>query len=252
MDKLRFYEACKAVSEGHTIKGIGTLSEKTTHAVLKRYFEPFEDTHEVKIGPYVADAVGENGIIEIQTRGFSRLRKKLGVFLDYCPVTVVYPCAALKNIICFDPDTGEISSRRRSPLKGNRYTVFTELEGITAYLAHPNFRLCIMLMEIDELRCPPEKAPPHHRKKRRKGAYSLYDRIPKELIEEIHINDLSDWLSFLPEGLPEEFTTADMAKAGMPRPTAQLVMNTFFKAGFAERIGKRGNSYIYRTAADHE
>ncbi len=245
MDKLRFYEACRAVESEHIRSGIGTLSEKTTHAVLKNYFEPFSDAHEQKIGNFVADAVGENGIIEIQTGHFSRLRTKLEEFLKYCHVTVVYPVDAEKYIICFDPDTGEVSSKRKSPLKGNIYTVFEELECITDYLTHPNFSLCIMLMETNEYRIPPEKAPAHLNKKRRRNSYSKYDKIPSALIDEVHIDCLSDWLAFLPEGLPDEFTTADMALLGMKRPTAQLVMNVFYKAGIAQRVGKKGNSYIY-------
>lgn len=245
MDKVRFFEACQKVSREHIRNGIGTLSEKTTHAVLKNYFEPYEDGHEQKIGSFVADIVGENGIIEIQTGAFSKLRPKLAEYLKYCPVTVVYPCSAVKNIICFDPDTGEVSSKRKSPLKGDVYTVFRELEGITDYLLHPDFTLCIVLMETDEYRCPPEKAPPHQKKKRRKNAFSTYDRIPAALLDEIYINGLYDWLELLPEGLPEIFTTSDMAERGMKINTAQLVMNVYFKAGIVQRVGKTGNKYLY-------
>ena len=67
MDKELFINACKS---DKCKKGIGTLSEKTLHSVLKNYFEPFSENHEIKIGNYVADIVGENGIIEIQTRQF--------------------------------------------------------------------------------------------------------------------------------------------------------------------------------------
>ena len=35
--------------------GIGTLSEKTVHAVLKNYLQPDEDHHEIPIEGYVAD-----------------------------------------------------------------------------------------------------------------------------------------------------------------------------------------------------
>lgn len=245
MDKLRFYDACEAVRTEHIRSGIGTLSEKTTHAVLKKYFEPDESGHELKIGSFVADIIGEEGIIEIQTRSFSKLRPKLEEFLKYCRVTVVYPCSAVTNIICFDPDTGEVFSKRKSPVKGNRYTVFRELEGITEYLTHPNFRLCIMLMETDEYRVPQDKAPKHQKKKRRKNAYAAYDKIPRELIDEIYIENISDWLSFLPEELPAEFTTADMAERGMNIDTARLVMNVFRKADIARIVGKKGNTYVY-------
>ena len=35
--------------------GIGTLSEKTVHAVLKNYYAPDEDMHEIPIENFVAD-----------------------------------------------------------------------------------------------------------------------------------------------------------------------------------------------------
>ena len=244
MDRIRFLDAC-AAARSREKNGIGTLSEKTVHAVLKNYFEPFSDSHERKIGPYVADIIGENGIIEIQTGSFWRLGRKLKEFLEYCPVTVVYPCYAVKNIVKFDPETGKRISSRRSPQKEDRYSVFAELEGITEFLAHANFRLCIMMMEIDELRCDPEKAPSGQKKKRRKNSLAVYDRIPVSLSEELLIDSPEGWRAFLPEKIPEEFTTADLAAAGMDIGTARLVMNVFFKAGFAERIGKKGNAFIY-------
>ena len=78
LDKQRFHQALEKTLNGEiTRDSIGTLGEKTTHAVLKAYFEPFEDSREVRIGRYVADIAGENGIIEIQTRQFNRLLKKL-------------------------------------------------------------------------------------------------------------------------------------------------------------------------------
>ena len=100
MDKQRFINALNEVQSGEQMQnGIGTLHEKTMHAVLKKYFEPYSDNHETKIGEYVADIVGEHGIIEIQTRAFERLNKKLAAFLEYARTTVVYP-VWVRNLIC--------------------------------------------------------------------------------------------------------------------------------------------------------
>ena len=167
-------------------------------------------------------------------------------------MTVVYPCSAVKNIICFDPDTGEVFSKRKSPVKENKYTVFYELEGITDFLLHPGFTLCIMLMEVDEYRCPNDKAPLGQKKKRRRNAYASYDKHPKELIDEIYVNGLEDWLSFLPAGLPEEFTVADMVRCGMDKSTAGLVANVFRKSGVLIKTGKIGNAFVYRFGDGYE
>ena len=56
----------------------------TLHAVLKNYYEPFEQNHEIKVGRFVADIVGEQGVIEIQTRNFGNLLEKLDNFLEFC------------------------------------------------------------------------------------------------------------------------------------------------------------------------
>ena len=49
-------------------QGIGTLSEKTVHAVLKNYYAPDQNMHEIPIDSYVADIFTGQEIIEIQTR----------------------------------------------------------------------------------------------------------------------------------------------------------------------------------------
>ena len=43
--------------------GIGTLSEKTVHAILKNYYEPDEDKQEIPIENYVADIYADGQII---------------------------------------------------------------------------------------------------------------------------------------------------------------------------------------------
>ena len=74
IDTKRFLQARKeALGRVGGAGGIGTLSEKALHAALKSYYEPDFESREVKVGSFVADIVGENGIIEIQTRGFDRV-----------------------------------------------------------------------------------------------------------------------------------------------------------------------------------
>lgn len=87
MDCNRFQQACRQARESlRGQNGIGTIGEKTLHAALKAYYEPDAESHEIKIGRYIADIVGENGIIEIQTQSFDKLRKKTGGFF------IRYPC----------------------------------------------------------------------------------------------------------------------------------------------------------------
>ena len=95
MDKDRFILAREKVLSGEMGKnGIGTLGEKTLHAVIKNYLEPREELQEVRVNGYVADICRENQIWEVQTRNFNTLRRKLEAFLPEYKVTVVYPIAA--------------------------------------------------------------------------------------------------------------------------------------------------------------
>ncbi len=246
MDKEKFYGAVQTVTSGeHVRAGIGTYGEKTVHAVLKNYFEPYPDSHEQKIGGYVADIVGEDGIIEIQTAGFDKLRKKLEAFLSVSRVTVVHPIPRQKWIITIDPVTGEQGRKRKSPAKGTPYDIFPELYKIKQYLSHENFRLCIVMIDVTEYRRPPEES--GLRRGRRKG-YVRYDRIPTELAEEIYINDKSDWLYFIPKGLPENYTSKDFGNlSGLGQQYASFVLHVLTEARVVERIGKKGNSYLYIT-----
>ena len=86
-DKERFNEACRALCGSVPSRnGIGVLSEITIHSVIKRFIEPNEALQEVKVGDYYADIKNDDGIFEVQTRSFNRLRAKLPSFTHLlCP-----------------------------------------------------------------------------------------------------------------------------------------------------------------------
>lgn len=247
MDKERFYNALRTVLDGeHVRAGIGTYGEKTVHSVLKNYFEPCTDGHEQKIGGFVADIVGEDGIIEIQTAGFDKLRRKLDSFLSVCRVTVVHPIPRQKWLISIDPETGAHGRKRKSPKTGTPYDIFPELYKIKSMLSNERLSICIVMLDMEEYRQPPETS--GLRRGRRRG-YVRYDRIPLSIEEEIHLDNICDWLYFIPDGLPEEYTSADFARAAkISADSARLALNILTEVGATERIGKKGNSFLYRTA----
>jgi hypothetical protein len=153
MDRDGFKSACVRILGAQPPKnGIGTYSEKTLHAVLKYFCDPNAQKHEIKIGPFVADIADEEGIIEIQTAGFNRLRRKLEAFLADSQVTVVYPIAQTKWLIWIDETTGEITKRRKSPKKGTPCDIFRELYRIKPLLKTPNLTIRVVLLEIEEYR----------------------------------------------------------------------------------------------------
>ena len=241
MDRNRFQQACMQARESlHGQNGIGTLGEKTLHAALKAYYEPDAESHEIKIGRYIADIVGENGIIEIQTRSFDKLRKKLEAFLSVAHVSVVYPVAAVKKLLWIDPQTGEISKPRKSPRKGVAQDVFRELYKIRPLLSHPNLSIRIALLEIEEYRCRDGWSADG-----KKGA-TRCDRIPSVFIKEIVLNTPSDYRQLLPEILPSPFTAKDYQKAaGIRLSDAQTALLLLYELGVVARIGICGRAYQY-------
>ena len=221
--------------------GIGTLSEKTVHAILKNYYEPDEDRQEIPIENYVADIYSDGEIIEIQTRQFNKLRDKLQTFLSLYPVTVVYPIPREKWLIWVDEESGELSKKRKSPAKGNPYVAFVELYKIKMYLKDPNLRLRLVLIDMEEYRLLNGWS-----KDKKKGS-TRYDRIPTQLVEEVEINCPEDYMQFVPYELEDDFTTKDFAKAAhIPVSLAQTVLNILFFLGTVERVGKQGRGYLYR------
>ena len=70
----RFERICKTDSESvHIQNGIGTLSEKRLHRILKCYLCADSASHEVKLGRYVADVFNGN---EISTPAIMAFRTK--------------------------------------------------------------------------------------------------------------------------------------------------------------------------------
>ena len=241
VDKERFDIVCDmVVNSVATRDGIGTLSEKTLHSVLKNYYESDSTKQEIKIGAKVADILNESGVIEIQTRQFNKLRGKLGAFLPDYPVTIVYPVASCKWLCWIDEITGEITPRRKSPKKGKPHQIFVELYKIKEFLNNPNLRIKIVMVEVEEYRFLNGWS-----KDRKKGS-SCSDRIPIGLEEEINIETVSDYSKLIPDELPEKFTTKDYSKIAKVSVTlAQVSLNVMCSVGAINLVGKQGRLKLY-------
>ena len=221
-------------------QGIGTLSEKTVHAVLKNYYAPDTDMHEIPIENFVADIYTGQEIIEIQTRAFHKMRRKLDAFLPLYPVTIVYPIPHIKWLFWIDEETGETSPKRKSPKTGNPYMAFIELYKIRHYLSNPNLHLKLALLDMEEYRLLNGWS-----RDKKKGS-ERYDRIPVEFAEEVCIDRREDYMQFVPIDLEDEFIVKDFAKAAMVHEdTARLSLNILNYLGVVRRVGKKGNAYVY-------
>ena len=220
--------------------GIGTLSEKALHAALKAYYEPDAESREITLGGFVADIVGEDGIIEIQTRGFERLRDKLTAFLEAARVTVVYPIVQKRWLCWVNPETGEVEPKKKSPKKEIPFDVFPELYKIKKHMLHPNFTLRLAVLESTDYKYLDGYG------EKKKIRATRGERIPDALLDEITLRTPADYLALIPE-LPEPFTTKDLAKAVKRRiSAAQAAVNVLYTVGAIDRVGKEKNAYLYR------
>ena len=241
MDKENFNRAVRGVFETEkTRNGIGTYSESTLHAVLKNYYEPDPERHELEVGKYVADIVGEDGIIEIQTRQLFRLKEKLRDFLSVSAVTVVCPVVKEKNVVWRNTDTGEIIGKRKSPKHESIYTAMTELYSLREFIKEQNFRFVVPVITADDYK--------DFRigKNGRKTEVRRFDRVPSEIIAEETFSCARDYSKLIPDGLNEVFTSENFAKAArIPRSVARTVLCMLYELHLVNRINRDRKGWTY-------
>jgi hypothetical protein len=219
---------------------IGLLNEKPLHAALKEWYRRDGDGVEVPLEGFVVDLVRDGSLIEIQTRGFASMRKKLDRLLDSHSMRLVYPVAAEKWIVKLD-NGGRAVSRRRSPKRGIPADVCAELVSFPSLLSHPNFTLEVALTVEDEIRRPDAK------KGWRRGGYVIEERRLIAVRETIEFDSTEALLNLLPEGLPDPFTTADLADGlGRSRHLAQEVAYCLRVSGAVGTVGRDKRGILYR------
>jgi hypothetical protein len=219
---------------------IGSLNEKPLHAALKEWYRQDGDQVEAPIEGFVVDLVRDGLLIEIQTRGFSSMRRKFDRLLDSYSMRLVHPIPAEKWIVKLDDDGHDIS-RRRSPKRGIAADVCAELVSFPSLLSHPNFTLEIALTEEEEVRRPDVK------KGWRRGGYVVEERRLVDVLDTIELCSPSDLLGLLPEGLPDPFTTGDLADGlGRSRHLAREVAYCLRVSGAVETVGRDKRGILYR------
>lgn len=240
MDTKRFDRAIETiVTRQHENHGIGTLGEKTVHAVVKLYMEPDEDYHETPIDNYVADIFREDRVFEIQTGSFQALRGKLADFLPQFEVTVVHPIPAEKTLCWVDPETGEIVEQRRSNKHGTPQMIFRELYRIRPFLKDPHLNFVILMIDMEETKLLNGYG------RNRKNHATKYDRLPLRLVEELTLTCPEDYRMLIPLEL-DRFTSADFAKAvKIPKSEGTTAMQILYEMGVVERVDRTKKGYLY-------
>lgn len=220
---------------------IGILREKPLHAALKRWYARAGDRAEAAVDGYVIDLVRDEMLIEVQTRGFSAMRSKVNALLARGHrVRIIHPIAMDRWIVNVDTD-GAVIARRRSPRHGSVTDLVGELVSFPELLAHPRFEIEVLLTLEEEYR--------RHEPGRcwRRRGWTVVERRLVDVVDRTLLTRTEDLARLLPDGLPDLFTTADLAlRLGRPRRTAQQMAYCLRKVGLLEVTGRRGQAATYR------
>jgi hypothetical protein len=219
---------------------IGTLNEKNLHALLKDWYAEPDDQFEVSLDGYFIDIVRDDLLIEIQTRNFGAMKRKLLDLTARHKVRLVHPIAEQKWIIKLPKNGKGKETRRKSPKKGMLEHIFDELVYIPKLMSIPNFSLEVLLIHEEEVR-----RHDGNRSWRRKGWAAQERRLLKVVDQQVYSTP-EDMCAYIPSGLPEPFSTADLAN-GMDRPRslAQKVAYCLREMGAITAVGKKGNAILY-------
>jgi hypothetical protein len=226
-----------------TAPHIGQLNEKPLHVALKAWYARPADRFEVSVEGFVIDIVRGGLLVEIQTRGFASIKRKLHALTDCHPVRLVYPIAREKWIVKLAEDGRRQVSRRKSPKRGALEEVFGELVSFPALLAHPNFSLEVLLIREEEVRRYDGT-----RGWRRRG-WVTHERRLLQVVDRHLFAAPADMSALIPADLAEPFTTADLAVAlGRPRRLAQQMAYCLREMGAITPVGRRGRAILYAPA----
>ena len=228
---------------GPWMPGIGQLNEKPLHASLKEWYTRPGDRLEVAVDGFVIDIVRDDVLLEIQTGSFASIKSKLSRLAGAHPLRLIYPIAREKWIVKLARDGGDGESRRKSPKRGRVVDLFWEMVSFPRLLASPHFTLEVAMIREEEVRRYEGK-----RRWRSRG-WGVVERRLLEVVERKLFREPGDWRELLPEGLPEPFTTRDLAEGlGISRPLAQKMAYCLRETGVLEVRSRRGRANSYGVA----
>lgn len=222
---------------------IGSLRETSLHAALKTWYARPGDELEAQVAGYIIDLRRGDTLIEIQTRNFSALRRKLTRLLDDYTVRLLHPIAQEKYIVR-QSRHGQTLSRRKSPKRGLAVALFDELVSLPELAAHPRFALEVLLTREEEISREGRGG-----SWRRRG-WKIVDRRLLDVLGRMEFDRPGDYAAFLPAGLPPQFTARDLAEGGgYSLDLAQKMTYCLRHMGLLSVAGKRRNAALYERTA---
>lgn len=218
------------------------MQESSLHASIKTWFNQDVNQQEVYIDGFLIDAVCKDLLVEIQTRSFYQLKAKLSTLLKNYKVRVAHPIAAEKWIIYLPADGDKAIKRRKSPKHGRYEHLFHELVYISQFVFNPNFSIEILLTHEEEIRRDDGRG-----SWRRKG-WSIIDRRLIEVTDQVILSSVNDYQLFLPDNLPQPFTTRNLSiSLHIPHRLAQKMAYCLRSMDIISISDKRGRENLYIT-----
>jgi hypothetical protein len=222
------------------------MNEYSLHSAIKKWYSLPGDQFEVKIDNYVVDILRGDLLIEIQTRNFSAIKKKLADLVKNNRVRLVHPIPEQKWIIHVN-EFDEIIGKRKSPKKGKLTDLFHEMIRIPKLISENNFSLEVLMTNQEEVRCDDGKG-----SWRRRGA-SIKDRKLIGVNSRILLNNKKAFLRFLPKNFDAPFTNKGLANSrGISISIAQKITYCLKKSGIITVKEKKGKELTFVVYATHQ
>ena len=219
---------------------IGTENERSLHKAIKAWYALPGDELEVKLDGCIIDIVRGDLLIEIQTKNFAAIGKKLRRLVQTHKLRLIYPIVKEKWITRTDASGKHILGKRKSPRRGDLFDLFDELVYIPDLIAQDNFELQVLLTREEEIRCDDGKGSWWRR------GFSIKDRKLIEVVETVTFKDKQDFLRFLPGNLPHPFTNKILAKLlAAPVHDIRRMTYCFRKMGLIQQVGKKRNEMLF-------
>ena len=229
---------------------IGILRERSLHASVKQWYALPGDLLEERVGGYVIDIVRDGSIardrqlIEIQTRGFAPLKRKLRRLTEEYEVRLVHPIPREKWILRLHADEETVIGRRRSPKRGMAAHLFEHLVSIPELVSRDSFSIEVLMIQEEEVRCYDGRGSWRHRE------WTRRDRRLLDVVERRIFAQPADFLGFVPEQLERPFTNRELAEStGYAPRLAEKLTYCLKKMGALEVVGRRRRAQLFAEAA---
>lgn len=216
------------------------MNEHSLHSAIKECFAVPGDKIEAKVDDFIIDIVRGSLLIEIQTKNFSAIKRKLSSLVKNHDVRLVYPIPERKWIVRVT-EAGKITDKRKSPRKGRFVDLFYELTSISDLINNENFSLEVWMIDEEEIRCDDGKG-----SWRRKGV-SIKDARITSVNSKLLLKNRADYLAFLPNDLRNPFTNRTLAnQAGVSIPLARKITYCLRKMGAIACVGKKKRELVFQ------